>query len=92
MSTRVTLNVGFYFEKEHYAQLHAYLPRSEAVKIPELNYEDTEKNPEPSVEVVSGKPSKQGRSESKRGSDEEMWEEIKTIFEWKMKPNWDMEN
>lgn len=40
MSTRVTVSVGFYFEKEHYAQLHAYLPRTEALKIPQLNCQD----------------------------------------------------
>jgi hypothetical protein len=39
MSTRVTINIGFYFEKEHYAQLHGYIPRSEALSIPELQTE-----------------------------------------------------
>lgn len=44
MSSRITLNIGFYFEKQHYAQLSAYIPRSEALTIPQLNLEQREKD------------------------------------------------
>lgn len=70
MSARVTVNIGFYFENEHYAQLHAYLPRSEVIKIPELNLEE-EKNPEPSPEAQSAKPSRQANG-SKKASEEDI--------------------
>lgn len=59
MSTRVTINIGFYFEKQHYAQLQGYIPRSEALKIPELCIESREKDSEP--EANEGK-SRQAKS------------------------------
>ena len=36
MSARITINIGFYFEKDHYAQLQGYIPRQQALDIPEL--------------------------------------------------------
>ena len=33
MSSRITINVGFYFQQQHYAQMHAYIPRREALQI-----------------------------------------------------------
>jgi hypothetical protein len=45
MSTRVTINIGFYFEQQHYAQLLGYIPRTEANNIPKLHYSQAELPP-----------------------------------------------
>lgn len=76
MSSRVTLNVGFYFEKQHYAQLSAYIPRGEALSIPELNLEERERsNRQPEVLVNEVRGGRQAKSQSKKESDDEISEE-----------------
>jgi hypothetical protein len=72
MSSRITLNIGFYFEKQHYAQLNAYIPRSEALSIPQLNLEQRERdnNRQPEVLANQTRASRHVKSESKKESDD----------------------
>lgn len=78
MSTRITINIGFYFEKEHYAQLQAFIPRSEAKNIPELRLEENklqESRPDPitpkPAKGVIGANKKESEDENSEGDDED---------------------
>lgn len=74
MSSRVTINVGFYFEKQHYVQTQGYIPRTEAQAIPHLRILDRPEQP-PQEHPRPGRQPKQEPRREERESEEEMSEE-----------------
>lgn len=41
--SRITLNIRFFYEEALYSEVQGFIPRNEALKIPELNVEEREK-------------------------------------------------
>jgi hypothetical protein len=44
--TRVKINLRIFFEETLYSEVHAFIPRREAEKIPQLKIEEREKQME----------------------------------------------
>ena len=40
---RIAINIRFFYEEILYSEVQGYIPRAEAIKIPELNVEEREK-------------------------------------------------
>ena len=71
MSSRTTINVGFYFQEQHYAQMQAYIPRRQAVEIEGLRVKEREER----QEADNQRKSKHPHSESKKDSEDQMFDE-----------------